>query len=384
MRGIAKTVICSLALCLTATGLAAAEEDGGDGTRTVRVDCSKGGSLNDALASKARVLVVEFTGTCAGAVTINRGDVTLRGADASATITVGPIRSQGYSRVTLDSFTLRDTPLGPPDPNVDSEIGVGIRIINTHELTLSHLTLLNIGNAGIEANACNGTLSDISIADSANVGISLAVSSAMLLRGTVQVTRSSIGVVVAETAELIVDKDANLIITDNRSTGVLVELKGHIAFRSNTKLVSDRNLIGIQVVDHGAFDYDHTQIEVANNRAIGVQVGQLSDWTVISGVLPDVKIMNNGGPGVFVLRDAFVRLRENTTITGNAGPGLVVDGSNVVVRNTTVTGNNGGQGDVVLTFGSGATFDGGNTFGTPLNCDGTVRARGQFQCSPTH
>ena len=85
-----------------------------------------------------------------------------------------------------------------------------------------------------------------------------------------------------------------------------------------------------------------------------------------------------------MLRNAFLRLRENTTISGNAGPGLVVDGANVAVRGTTIQSNNGNHGDVLLNFGSGATFDGGNTFGTPIGCDGTARARGQFQCSPTH
>ena len=84
-----------------------------------------------------------------------------------------------------------------------------------------------------------------------------------------------------------------------------------------------------------------------------------------------------------MLRNAFMRLRENTNISGNAGPGLVVDGANVAIRGTTIQGNNNHQGDVLLNFGSGATFDGGDTLGTPIVCDGTSRSRGQFQCSPT-
>jgi hypothetical protein len=377
-RIVKNAVICSLALALLGAGAALADDE--NEPRTIRVDCGQGQSLNEALAARARVLVVEFTGTCAGSVTIARGDVTLRGADASATVTGGPVLSEGYSRVTLEGFTVRDT----PPANGDIGFGVGIRMINTHEVTLRRLTLLNIGNAGLEVNGSTGNMSDISVTGAVVVGISVSLSSEIIVRGTVQVTRGGNGLIVSEHGELAVNPGASLIMTDNQGTGLISETKGHIAFRNDSHLTADRNAIGIQVVDVGSFVYDRSQIEVAGNRSIGVQVGQLSDWTIVTGVVPTLTVTGNSGPGFFVLRDAFVRLREGTTISGNAGPGLLVDGSNVAVRNATITGNNNGQGDVVLSFYSGATFDNGNTFGTPLNCDGTSHARGQFQCSPTH
>jgi hypothetical protein len=163
-----------------------------------------------------------------------------------------------------------------------------------------------------------------------------------------------------------------------------VQLGGHATIHGESHVVADRNGIGINVVDHGNLVYGDATIEVANNRFIGIQVGQQGDWTVFAGIIPTLTVTNNGGPGIAVIRSSFVRLRENATISGNAGPGLLVDAANVAVRGTTIQNNNGGQGDVVLTFGSGATFDGGDTFGTPPVCDGTVRSRGQFQCSPTH
>src|SRR5215472_16004484 len=137
-RIVKDAVFCSFALALLGAGAALADDE--EGPRTIRVDCGQGQSLNEALAARARLLVVEFTGTCARGVTIARDDVTLRGADASATVTGGPILSEGYSRVTLEGFAVRDT----PPANGDSEIGDGIAFTNTHQLTLRRLTLLNI------------------------------------------------------------------------------------------------------------------------------------------------------------------------------------------------------------------------------------------------
>src|SRR5580693_515234 len=369
-----KAVLFSVALALLSTGAAVADDQAGP--TTIRVDCGQGQSLAQALASRARVLVVEFTGTCTGRVDVARSDVTLRGADASATVVGGPVVVEGQARVTFDNFTVRDT----PPANIESTAGKGIEVNDSQHVSLSRLTLVNIGNFGIDINASTGDLSNTTVTRAANVGVALNRNAAFELAGTVKVTQGGfVGVIVSANAALEVEEEASLVTTDNGATGLQIELKGHVTLHS--QLIADRNEVGINVVDQGGFIYGNGTIEAANNRVFGVQVGELADWTVVAGAVAGVRVVNNGGPGFSVLRNAFVRLVDGTIITGNGGPGLLVDGAAVAVRGSTISGNNNGQGDVVLNFGSLATFDRSNTLGTPLNCDGTSRARGQFQCS---
>jgi hypothetical protein len=373
-----KAVLWSLALVLMSGSVALAKDNDGEG-HVVRVDCRHGNhSLSHALGPNEKAEVVEFTGTCTGEFDVLRDGVTLRGGDASATIVGGPVLVEGHSRVTLQNFTVRDAPPG----DIDGDDGKGIRVDDSVHAKLIGLTVINCGNFGIDINSSTGEMEDISITGSGNVGMALNRDAAFELSGHVAVTHGNgSGVVVSANASLEIQEDASLAITDNAGNGLLIELKGHVTLHS--QIISDRNAIGINVVDQGGIVYGQSQIEVANNRLIGVQVGQVADWTLIAGVVPEVKIINNGGPGLSVLRNAFVRLRENTTITGNAGPGVIVDGGGVAIRGTTISGNNGGHGDVVLNFGAQGTFDGTNTIGTPAVCDSSSRSRGQIVCTPT-
>jgi hypothetical protein len=79
---------------------------------TVTVDCDAGDSLAAALATRADVLTVRFTGTCAEDLLIERDRLILRGLDASAVIAGAdsvPPRSAVLLRgadVRLESFTV--------------------------------------------------------------------------------------------------------------------------------------------------------------------------------------------------------------------------------------------------------------------------------------
>ena len=381
-----KVVLFPLALALLVAGAvgfamlaagSAVADDGGHGQRTVRVDCSRGQSLNHALSSEEKASVVEFTGTCTGSVNVGRSDVTLRGADPSATVVGGPITIFGQSRVTLDGFTVRDAPPGPPN----FEVGQCIQLTDSQAISIEDLNVVNCGNFGIEIVGSTGEIADTTVTQSGVIGISI-VENSYFEVDDVKVTHGKgQGIVIAENGTLDMERGSSLELTDNLGSGLLVQLKGHATLNGQTNLIADRNGIGLNIIDQGSIFYADANIEVANNQTIGVQLGQLADWTIVGGVVPTVKITNNGGPGISVLRNAFLRLRENTTITGNGGPGLVVDGAGVAVRGTTVQNNNGNHGDVILSFRSTATFDGGNTLGTPLSCDGTALARGQFVCS---
>jgi hypothetical protein len=275
---------------------------------------------------------------------------------------------------------VRDTPVG----DTHTRIGDGIVILNSQDIHLKQVSVVHTGNISIDIEGSTADFTDVSVTRSVFVGLNVARGAVLSIFGTVQVNQgASNGIVVTDTGQIQVTHGSMLVANDNQGSGLLVQEKGHVTIHGECEVTANRNAIGFNVVDHGSLVYGDAKIEIANNRFLGVQVGQLADWSVLAGVVPVVSIVNNGGPGVSVLRTAFLRLRENTTISGNAGPGLVVDGASVAVRGTILSGNNNNRGDVFLNFGSIATFDGGNTFGTPPTCDGTSRSRGQFQCSPT-
>ena len=62
-----------------------------DTTRTVRVDCSRGESINAALRHVADRLVVEISGKCREAVVVSRANVVLRGTDPAVDGLIGPV-----------------------------------------------------------------------------------------------------------------------------------------------------------------------------------------------------------------------------------------------------------------------------------------------------
>jgi hypothetical protein len=53
-------------------------------TRTIKVKCAKGDSINEALMTVADELIIEISGMCEESVFINRNNVTLRGSDPLA------------------------------------------------------------------------------------------------------------------------------------------------------------------------------------------------------------------------------------------------------------------------------------------------------------
>lgn len=376
MREVVKRSLILL-LSLFALSLGTAHADS-DGPQTVRVDCADEETLAKALERKhhTKPLIVEFTGTCTGNVEIPDDDITLRGADSSATV-IGTVSVIGRSRVTLENFTIRDTPIGNPT----TRDGNGIVAVAAQYVTLQGMTVLNTGNIGIDIEDSTVIVIDTTSNGSRRFGLAAVFGSVVEVKGTLTTTGNRLGgIVITDTAQIQFYTRARVITTDNQGPGLIVQLHGRATLHGGVVLDVKRNGGGILVVDLGNLVYGFATINISENLGFGLQVGQLADWTLIAATGSNVNITNNLGPGVIVSRQAFVRLRENTTITGNAGPGIVVDGAGVAIRGATIQGNNNGNGDVVLVFGTNATFDAPSTIGTPIFCDGTVLVRGAHAC----
>ena len=345
------------------------------GPHTARVNCAQGMTLEQALGLNPRPLIVEFTGVCAQDVTIPGDDITLRGADAGAAI-IGTVTIDGRARVRLEDFTVRDTVVGPPA----TRIGDGIVVLNSNGIVLERVHVDNAGNISMDLESSTVHLIDCTVTRSRGIGVAVALNSTIQIFNTLSVTQGSgNGIMATDGGDIQFSPRVQVVSSNNAGSGLFVQEKGHVTFHGRSRLTASGNAVGVNVVDHGSVVSGGT-IEASGNLFLGVQVGQLSDWTLFGGVTPTLLIQNNGGPGLVVNRQSFVRMRENTTITGNAGPGVVVDGAGTAIRGATIQGNNNGNGDVVLVFGTNATFDAPSTIGTPIFCDGTVLTRGAHGC----
>lgn len=348
--------------------------------KTVGVNCAAGETLNGAIAANIdsdKQLVIEFTGTCNEAVIISRDDVTIRGADPSATL-VGRIFADGKVRPRFTSFTIRDT---PPDPRPNGRLGDAILLNSTVGTVVDDLRIIHPGGNGITTDDGQVKVRNVTITDCGGIGIASGMSGSFMVSGTLVTNRcQGAGIQVGFGSQLTLQVGGIIEANDNLSWGILVQTQGQVTIFRGTRVSVLRNGIGIQVSNKGSLTHGDGRLEVNDNRSFGILVGELSDMTPFGGIVPNITVSGNG-VGIAVIRRSFLRTREGTVISGNLGAGLLVDASDVAVQGTTIQ-NNGGP-DALLVFGSTATFDGGNVFGDPISCDDTVITRGQFSCPST-
>jgi len=344
--------------------------------KTMRVDCANGETISEALAKSVgedKELVIEFTGTCTETVSVPRDDVTIRGLDPSATL-VGRVTADGVVRLTVTSFTIRDT---PPDPRPNGRRGDAILLNTTLGVTIDNMKIIHPGGNGITTDDGQVRVRNVSVTDCGGIGIASGMSGSFLVGGTLVTNRcQGAGIQVGFGSQMTAQTGAVIEANDNVSWGILVQTLGQLSIFRNTTTTVLRNGVGIQVSNKGSLTYGDGLMDVSDNRGFGILVGELADMTPFGGIVPNLVVSRNG-VGIGVIRRSFIRMIQGN-ISNNLGPGLLVDASDVAIRGTTIQSNAGPS--ALVTFDSTATFDGGNVFDTAIVCDSTSIARGQFTC----
>jgi hypothetical protein len=342
--------------------------------RTIEVNCGAGGRLADALATRGESLVVRFRGTCAERVTIARDDVTLAGSGPEATL-VGSVTVDGASRVRLQDFTVRDTPGEDPF----SSEGDAIRILASHKVTLERVRTQDTGRRGVSVEESAADLIDGTVLRAGGAGIQ-GTTAGINVFGTLAITDGAgPGLLIASMTHVFLRRDARLVV-DRNAIGLVAQGNGTMTVSNESKIRANNNsFLGILVTSQGDVLYGEAEIEVRGN-GVGVLVSEHANWTPFVGSPATIRIRGNTVAGVVLERGGFLEFGDGTaTVTGNGGPGLIVDDSRVVLRGTTVRNNAGG--DVLLSARASAIFNDSNLFGTPVACDGTVLVRGTASCA---
>ena len=328
---------------------------------TVLVDCDRGKTLERALRRKADHLTIELSGTCTEDITIARDGVTLRGADADATL-VGGIRVDSSNRVEISGFTVRDSHVF--ESCIEAVNGSGVKI--------SDMEIEGCAQRGIRIRDSSGEVRDTTVRNTGDVAF-LARGSALTLEGDITAIDSGlVGISITDGSSCF-SKSGNLV-AHGGSWGVVVQLASSFSLPEGTLDVSNNGAAGVLVASNGSFVYGN-QVVSNNNAFAGIWVDESSTFSSFRGFTPELTISGNFF-GAYAERSANLELSGNISITGNSY-GLVSDESVLRVTGANVTGNFVLDG--LLRYGTRANFTAGNTVGV-LQCDADVVIRGDVAC----
>ncbi len=342
----------------------------GDDHGVVTVDCAKGQTISAALArgADARLLRVRFLGTCRESPVIDRDDVEIFGIGNSSLL-VGLMDIRGSSRVAVHDFAVTTDPAAPFDAD-----HAGINVIQGSSATVSRVQVSNIRSRGVQVDESAAVIEDVSV-DGGLGGAFVFHAAQIMFHGNLVATNSLFGVsllysaATAKGVNFTFDRDVFSLLIQESST--FEHIMGNL-------VVSNSTGVGIEVAAQGVFAYG-SFIELHHNQNFALQVDELSSFSPLVGAPgggPSVEVTDNPAIGISIERGSTFELATASTIERN-GVGLQVDNSTARLANATITAN---ATDVKLSFAARAELNGGNTFGTPLQCDATVLTHGTFGC----
>jgi len=284
--------------------------------KIIKVDCSKGQSIQAALGDVSPQLVVEIKGVCAQYVTISRDNVTLRGVGGAVidgtslpTQTQHGITVLGASNVTIENLTVQ-------------WMRHGIRLEGGSAATLTSVILQNNRNGLILWYASSAKLANCIAQYNTSDGIGAWNGSDLLLSGTVNASF-------------------------NGRCGIILS-GSSLSLESDTTVEANDNALGIalQFVAAGFFTGQNASIATNGNR-----------W----GISAETNSSMVVGP---------------LQCTGNL-LGVAADNAYVALQAANITDNDGV--DVALSFGARADFNGTTGVGS-VECEPSVLTRGDVSC----
>jgi hypothetical protein len=367
---------------------AAAEAKDESGSKTIAVDCGRGGSINNALKDTASKLIIQIRGECHEDVAIARDDVTLSGVDPDATVVARSMRAvwiDRVSRVTLENLTVRGG-TGSTGPT-----GAGIFVERSTGLTISNVKAE--GNfEGMRTYGSSLRIVDSDFSGNRQGGLYIGNGSSLIIDGDeINVSNNGLyGLCLSEsTLRSTWISPPRVLANDNAVNGSGVALQGRAtAFLG--PLEAKRNGTGITVYGGGL---TAVYVDVSDNGdgvfAFGPDaeiavVGSVSENTfsglhaVEGGYISFSGTLADNGLGVRAAYGGYVSLQG--TLCQNNDWGVSVHGATARIGDSTIQGNT--SGDVSLSFGARVSFGGVNDVGT-VACDDTVLVEGDVSCPVT-
>ena len=387
MRGVQRFAIVGVALFLL-MGLVA-EAANTPGIKTIRVDCNRGDSINQALADRADELIIEISGTCQEDVVIARDDVTLLGLGSDPTVVAlanNAIWIDRASRVTLENLTVT----GSINPDIT---GAGIFVFQSSGVVISNVQAEG-NREGMRTYASTLRIVDSEFCGNSRGGLYIANGSSVIADGE-EIAASQngyFGLLLSESAlRSPWPPGPRVLANDNGSDGVIIQAGATLLMGG--RLEAKRNgWNGVRMVA-GKLDSQYG-LDVSDNE-FGVQTGGPNAEVAVAGG-ENASVSGNtvglyageggyiffngiltGNTGAAVTAEGTGRVALSSTDCQGNGSGLNVHGGTAWIQESTIANNT--NGDVDLSFGSRVTFDVGNTVGV-VSCDDTVLVEGDVTC----
>lgn len=286
----------------------------------VTVICGSG-SINDALSQYTGAtapLILTINGNCDETVTIQRNNVTLRGAtnsdglalSAAATPAIGAL--PGLSGITIENMTL-------------DLAGGGFAILSSNSsFTVNNVTFNN-ANIGVLVVNLGRVMINNSIIDGPGIGTGvLAGNLGSVQLGSTTVRNSAIGVYANSNADVFLgDFTGNVTLIEDNNIGVWIYNSSNISL-GNVEI--SNNGTGIEVFPNDTMAINANLITggggyIKNNTGIGIILHQNTSVTNFSG---DFDVENNGGFGIVCESNvAFTGVLPS--LNGNNGGGTQHD-----------------------------------------------------------
>ena len=318
----------------------------------VTVDCDAGETLADALQTRAESLTIEFTGTCAEELVITRDRVTLRGLDASATVTDDPTTSGPDP-----TFLLQGADVVFQGFTIDGSANRGIRVQRSSGVRIEEMVLRNNGSTGLTVEESSSAhIVDSTFNSNGFAGVAAWGNSNVTLTGRLEASGNRIVGVLLSVGSVFMSRNADVIVASSQSFGVGTQQGGTGLF----PLIQAQNS-PFPVVSFGGSHFGSVEITGAVVGVFVTNNGSFDGATNISASRNGIQLIDNS--------NAFLRGGTLSAPTG-------LDSFNSVTEanNTTF------DGDVELGFNAQAFFRASSTTGNVL-CDPTALAGGSLSCS---
>jgi len=390
------TLKCLLVVAVMMVGVAFVSSAQASHGRVV-VNCDKGHSIAGAVrrAHAGRTIIVK--GVCREQIKIMRDRITIIGHG-----------NAGFDGSNLDPSNFEFNPM----ISVNDAVGVviknlfvrngpaeGLLVQGKSTASLENIVAYNNSNVGMLVDHARVEITGGAY-EGNQAGIDTTNGASAILRGDISLQNNGIFGIAASNGAALEARGTVMNASGNQVAGVLLEGGSLAIFNfgvsQGSQILADGNgSCGFVLVGGGYLDViappplqftGVNLISAKNNLGCGFLMGTGSKFESPFGA---ATVQVEGNPaGMQVSGNSDVLINGGLNIVNNFGPGLIADGAGVITLAPadpspppalpSVMQNNGGP-DVILQFGSRATFASNVTIGTII-CDGTALARGSTNC----
>lgn len=370
------------------------------------VNCSRGASLQFAVAHADPGTTITASGACKGPITVAKDGLKLHGVNSASikAANADVVTVNGASRTELNGFTITGGNNGVVVEN-NSQIALqgttvtgnsltGLALLGNSSATINQFSSTNNGLFGIDVEATSSLIvtGTDTVQGSGVFGIQVNNGSSITLTGAnLQVSGNTLGVQIGTNASGFLDGASVLNTANNFSDGVTIVSGSHVVNFGGTITSTGNAVHGISLNSKAGLDMDAgSQVNVIGNGQDGMHLERESSMTIFNNPnfsgnpgTTTLTSQNNKGDGINVQTNSGILVSNFAALqdTGNSLNGVALDdGSSLNFTQmipvsgvqTTITGN--GK-DLLLTFGSRLSLLSNDTFGT-ASCDATVLTRG--------